>query len=118
MDTRELVLENVRRNQLAARELPQVPEFHRQTGPLISVFEKSLKYMAGEFIESPPADFSAFLRQKFPQAKNICSAVPEYSGTSQPEDYGNWSDAAGIDVTIVRSRGTGDDLELLVVNRR
>ena len=29
--------------------------------------------------------------------------MPEYSGTSKPEDYGDWSRAAEVDVTIVRS---------------
>jgi L-lactate dehydrogenase complex protein LldG len=103
MDTRELILDNVRRNQPAPRELPAVPVFHREPGPLVSAFEKALKYMAGEFVERPPSDFSAYLHEKFPRAKNICSALPEYSGTSRPEDYNNWSDAAGIDVTVVRS---------------
>lgn len=59
--------------------------------------------MAGEFLGKPPSDFSAYLHEKFPQAKNFCSAVPEYSGNKRPEDYSNWSEAADIDVTIVRS---------------
>jgi L-lactate dehydrogenase complex protein LldG len=103
MDTREHVLGKVHRNQPAPRELPEVPAFHREAEPLVSVFERSLKYMAGEFVEHPPSDFAAYLRQKFPQAKNICSAVPEYTGNKKPEDYSNWADAADIDVTIVRS---------------
>ena len=103
MDTREQILGNVRRNQPADRELPAVPAFLREPESLVSVFESSLKYMAGEFVESPPSDFSAYLGEKFPHAKNICSVVPEYSGNKRPEDYSNWSEAADIDVTIVRS---------------
>ena len=103
MDTREYVLNNVRRNQPALRRLPEVPAFHREAGPLISAFERSLKHMAGEFVEHPPSDFAAYLRQKFPRAKNFCSAVPEYSGNKKPEHYSNWSEAADIDITIVRS---------------
>jgi L-lactate dehydrogenase complex protein LldG len=103
MDTREYVLNNVRRNQPAPRQLPEVPVFHREAEPLISAFERSVKYMAGEFVEHPPSDFAAYLRQKFPRAKNICSAVPEYSGNKKPEHYNNWSDASDIDITIVRS---------------
>jgi L-lactate dehydrogenase complex protein LldG len=103
MHTREQILSNVRKNQPALRELPQVPSFHRAAEPLISAFERSLKYMAGELAERPPSDFAAYLRQKFLQAKNICSGVPEYSGNRKPEHYSNWSDAADIDVTIVRS---------------
>jgi L-lactate dehydrogenase complex protein LldG len=103
MDTREYILANVRKNQPANRELPEVPGFHREPESLVLEFERSLKYMTGEFVGSPPSDFSAYLQEKFPHAKCICSAVPEYSGNRKPEDYGNWPDAAEIDVTVVRS---------------
>ena len=103
MDTRDEILNSVLKNQPAHRELPQVPMFHRNPESLVSVFEKSLKYMAGEFVDRPPSDFAAYLRNKFPAAKIICSAVPEYAGNRKPEDYTNWSDAHDIDVTIVRS---------------
>jgi len=103
MDTRDEILNSVLKNQPAHRELPQVPMFHRNPESLVSVFEKSLKYMAGEFVDRPPSDFAAYLRNKFPNAKIICSAVPEYSGNRKPEDYTNWSAAHDIDVTIVRS---------------
>jgi len=103
MDTRDEILNSVLKNQPAHRELPQVPMFHRNPESLVSVFEKSLKYMAGEFVDRPPSDFAAYLRNKFPNAKIICSAVPEYSGNRKPEDYTNWADAHDIDVTSVRS---------------
>ncbi|MBV8176871.1 MAG: LUD domain-containing protein [Verrucomicrobia bacterium] len=103
MDTREQILGNVRKNHPANRELPAIPAFHREPESLVSVFERSLKYMAGVFVGSPPPDFSAYVHKAFPQAKNICSAVPEYSGNKTPEDYRNWADATDIDVTIVRS---------------
>ena len=103
MDTRDEILNSVLKNQPAHRKLPQVPMFHRNPESLVSVFEKSLKYMAGEFVDRPPSDFAGWLRNKFPDAKIICSAVPEYAGNRKPEDYANWSDAHDIDVTIVRS---------------
>jgi L-lactate dehydrogenase complex protein LldG len=103
MDTRDEILNSVLKSQPAHRELPQVPMFHRNPESLVSAFEKSLKYMSGEFVDRPPPDFAAYLRNKFPDAKIICSAVPEYTGNRRPEDYANWSDAHDIDVTIVRS---------------
>jgi len=103
MDTRDEILNSVLKNQPAHRELPQVPMFHRNPESLVSAFEKSLKYMSGEFVDRPPPDFAAYLRNRFPDAKIICSAVPEYTGNRKPEDYANWSDAHDIDVTIVRS---------------
>jgi L-lactate dehydrogenase complex protein LldG len=103
MNTREEILNSVRQNQPTLRELPEVPMFHRKSESLTSLFEKSLKYMAGELVDLPPSDFAAYLRDKFPEAKIICSAVPEYVGNRKPGDYANWSDAHEIDVTIVRS---------------
>ena len=103
MDTRDEILNSVLKSQPTHRELPQVPMFHRNPESLVSAFEKSLKYMSGEFVYRPPPDFAAYLRNKFPDAKIICSAVPEYTGNRKPEDYANWSDAHDIDVTIVRS---------------
>jgi L-lactate dehydrogenase complex protein LldG len=102
-DTREHILASVRRNQPAPCELPVVPAFHRDPESLTAVFGRSLAYMSGELVEQPPADFAAYLRDKFPQAKNVCSVVPEYSGNKKPENYGNWAEAAEIDVTVVRS---------------
>lgn len=103
MDTREDILSGVRKNKPMHRELPDVPMFHRNPESLVSEFEKSLKYMAGEFVDRPPSDFTTYLRNKFPSAKIIWSAVPEYAGNRRPEDYTNWADAHDIDVTIVRS---------------
>ena len=103
MDTRDEILNSVLKSQPTHRELPKVPMFHGNPESLVSAFEKSLKYMSGEFVDRPPPDFAAYLRNKFPDAKIICSAVPEYTGNRKPEDYANWSDAHDIDVTIVRS---------------
>jgi L-lactate dehydrogenase complex protein LldG len=104
MGIREDILYRVRRNQPAAVTHPDVPDFTRIAGAdLIGTFAKSLAVLAGVFVETRPNDLGAFLRKQFPDARNICSAVPEFTGNSKPEDYANWADAAGIDVTVVRS---------------
>jgi L-lactate dehydrogenase complex protein LldG len=54
-------------------------------------------------VTEPPADCGTFLRKRFPDAKVICSTVPEYAGDKKPEDFARWSDASSIDITIVRS---------------
>ena len=56
-----------------------------------------------DVLTEPPADFEEFLRKRYPDAKTICSAVPEYAGNRVPGDFTRWSDASRIDVTIVRS---------------
>ena len=104
MGIREDILDRIRRNQPTAIPHPDLPDFTRlASADLIRTFAKSLEVMAGVLIDKPPGDLGAFLREKFPNAKNICSAVPEYAGTSKPEDYPVWADAAKIDVSIVRS---------------
>jgi L-lactate dehydrogenase complex protein LldG len=104
MSFRESILKNVRNNQPSSRELPSIPKFHsEQPLDLKKKFVAALKELTGDVITEPPADFEKFLRMRFPNAKTICSAVPEYAGNSKPEDFVRWSDASKIDVTIVRS---------------
>jgi L-lactate dehydrogenase complex protein LldG len=104
MSFRDTILQNVLNNQPSARELPAVPKFHSgQPVDLKREFTAALKELSGEVVTEPPADFEEFLRKRFPDAKTICSAVPEYAGNRVPEDFVRWSDASSIDVTIVRS---------------
>ena len=104
MNFRETILQNVRSNQPSSRELPTIPKFHsEQPVDLKKQFIAALKKLYGDALTEPPADFEEFLRKRFPDAKTICSAVPEYTGNRVPEDFARWSDATRIDVTIVRS---------------
>ena len=104
MSYRDAILEKVRNNQPAARELPTVPKFHsEQPLDLKKRFAEALKELSGEVVFEPPAEFEKFIRQRFPEAKVICSTVPEYVGNRRPEDFNRWSDASSIDLTIVRS---------------
>ncbi len=104
MSFRDTILQNVRNNQPSSRELPAIPKFHTgQSVDLKAQFTESLKELAGEVVAEPPVDFDLFLRKRFPDAKTICSAVPEYAGNKRPEDFVPWSEAGSIDVTIVRS---------------
>jgi len=104
MSFRDSILRNVSNNQPASRELPVIPKFHSgQPTDLKRKFAEALKELSGEVVTEPPADFKKWLKERFPDAKVICSTVPEYPGNRKPEDFTRWSDASGIDVTIVRS---------------
>jgi L-lactate dehydrogenase complex protein LldG len=104
MSFRDTILQNVRNNQPYSRELPAIPKFHfEQSLDLKQQFAAALKELSGEVVTEPPADFEQFLRKRFPDAKVICSTVPEYPGNKKPEDFTRWSDASCIDVTIARS---------------
>jgi L-lactate dehydrogenase complex protein LldG len=104
MSIRDTILQNVRNNQPSYRELPAIPKFHSEQPPdLKERFTAALKELSGEVVTEPPADFEKFLKNRFPDAKVICSTVPEYAGNRAPEDFTRWSDASSIDLTIVRS---------------
>lgn len=104
MSFRDTILKNVRNNQPFSRELPAIPKFHsEQPVDLQKKFAQALRELSGEVVTEPPADFEKFLKKRFPDARAICSTVPEYAGNRVPEDFTRWSDASSIDVTIVRS---------------
>ena len=104
MSFRDSILQDVRNNQPGSRELPVIPKFHSgQPTDLKRKFAEALKELSGEVVAEPPADFKKWLKERFPDAKVICSTVPEYPGNRKPEDFTRWSDASSIDVTVVRS---------------
>jgi len=104
MNIRDVILESVRKHQPPPRKLPEVSLFHSlQEVDRKALFTASLRELAGEVVAEAPADFAEFLRTRFPAAKTICSAVPEYAGNSKPDDFTEWEAAGEIDVTIVRS---------------
>jgi L-lactate dehydrogenase complex protein LldG len=83
--------------------MPVIPRF-RSEGPvdLIATFRESVARMAGGVV-SDVQDLNSFIRDKYPQAKVICSATPEYEGTIRPASLNHWSEASTIDVSVVRS---------------
>jgi L-lactate dehydrogenase complex protein LldG len=104
MTARQDILERIRKSGRPATAKPEIPDFpHLSKAAFISQFQKGLEEMAGVLVEERPPDFVAWLRGRFPKAKNFCSAVPEFAGDSTPEHYSNWAAAGDIDVAIVRS---------------
>src|SRR5580658_568653 len=98
MTIRDSILSDIRKNQPSARDLPSVPFFHSTTPvDLKEKFCASLKGMAGDTITQYPDDLAQFIVARFPGAKKICSAVPEFSRTCSPADFSNWADTAAID---------------------
>jgi hypothetical protein len=73
---------------LPAKDKPDVPDFARlSTADFIPHFRRGLEAMAGVLVDRRPTYFGAFLKNTFPNAKNFCSAVPEFVGNTTPECY-------------------------------
>jgi L-lactate dehydrogenase complex protein LldG len=107
--SRNAILDSVRANQPAARSMPVIPHFPtnrlhaNQRADLVSAFCQSIARMAGVVVTDRVPDLDSFLRTRFPDAKVICSAIPEYTGTIKPASLNHWSEASTIDVCILRS---------------
>jgi L-lactate dehydrogenase complex protein LldG len=84
--------------------MPAISHFStNQPADLVATFSKSLARMAGVVVDEDVPDLDAFVRRQFPEAKVICSAVPECEGTIKPASLKNWSEASTIDVCVLRS---------------
>src|ERR1700722_7548763 len=106
--SRNSILDSVRANQPATQPMPTIPHFHtNKPADLVAAFRESIARMAGvvvtDMLDDDVHDLDSFLRAKFPDAKVICSAIPEYAGTIKPASLNYWSEASTIDVCVVRS---------------
>ena len=101
---RNAIIDAVQNNQPTSLPMPHTPHFGTEdTNDLIESFSQGVARMAGTVITDAVPDLDNFVRSKFPNAKVICSAVPECKGTMRPAELNHWSEASKIDVSIVRS---------------
>lgn len=118
MSARETILAAIRARHPPACTLPPVADFHRGRGRLIDVFAEALARLDGNCLTAPPADLNRWLRETFPRARRVCSAVPELTGTITPAAFSDWSAPADIDVTVLRTPlGVAETGSILVTEK-
>jgi L-lactate dehydrogenase complex protein LldG len=101
---RNTIIDSVRKSQPVSRSMPQIPHFDiDDANDRVELFIQGVMRMAGTVIRDMVPDLDDFVRNRFPDAKVICSAVPECKGTIRPKELTHWSEASKIDVSIVRS---------------
>ena len=84
---------------------PQVPVFPRRNSPLRSDFEQRLREAGGASqVVSNDGDALSMLRALHPDAKVICSAVPEITGTRNIHDVQDPHELADVDVGVFRAQ--------------
>jgi len=110
MDTansrRETILRSIRTNLPKVEvEHPGVRAFQAPSGSLKAIFEKRLKEAGGAAHDVVSlADAESKLALLHPDAKVICSAVPEIAGTRRVEKVRDPHDLADVDVGVVRAQ--------------
>ena len=105
MTSREEILARVRGNQPLGQPLPEVPNFDRALPSSLAVFRENLVRMGGLFVDAPgDRSLDALIRERFPDARVVCSAAPEVAGTRRIGEVGDPSGLDDVDVGVVRAQ--------------
>jgi L-lactate dehydrogenase complex protein LldG len=105
MSSRNAILDSLRAAQRTPATLPAVPMFDAGLPPALARFKEALAQMGGLWVEMPAdGDIDALIRARFPDAKVICSAVREVTGTRRIEQVRDPHELNDVDVGIVRPR--------------
>ena len=105
MSSRNAILNSLRAAQRKPAPLPEVPMFDAGLPPALDRFKETLAQMGGTWAEMPAdGDINALIRARHPDAKVICTAVPEVAGTRRIEDVRDPHELNDVDVGIVRPR--------------
>ncbi len=105
MSSRDTILATLRANRPdpAAHSLPPVAMLGDMDKGR-DRFENSLQILGGQILMPQEGDtLATAIARRFPDAKVICSAVPDFEGTIRIEDIESPQQAAATDVLVVRS---------------
>lgn len=103
--SREVILNAIRTNVPQKVEHPVIPEFQWIGGSVKEAFVHRLEEAGGAAHEiATPAEAEAKLKALYPDAKVVCSAVPDIAGTRRIEDVRNPHELADVDVGVVRAQ--------------
>ena len=104
MSSRDAILAKVRQAGRQPVPLPRVPLFDQDLPPALPRFRAALERIGGAWLESTgEGDVGALIRQRFPNAKVICSATEEVAGTRPLPASADTRAVADVDVGVVRA---------------
>jgi L-lactate dehydrogenase complex protein LldG len=104
MSSRSEILARVRKNQPAPLPLPEVPTFDTSaTTPPIERFKAGVLRMGGKFVDPPADSLDKLIKRLFPDAKVVCSAVPEVAGNRKLDRVRSPVKLHDVDVGVVRA---------------
>lgn len=105
MSSRNAILASLRAAHRTPATLPDVPMFDAGLPPALARFQETFASMGGIWAETPDdGDLDALIRTRFPDAKVICSALPEVNDTRRIEQVRDPRELNDVDVGVVRPR--------------
>ncbi|MGP8436400.1 LutC/YkgG family protein [Paraburkholderia fungorum] len=103
MSSRNAILGRLREVAPAPRALPDVPMFDTELPPAVDTFRQSLDRLGGMWCPLPDdGNLEQFVRARFPAARVVCSATPEFTGNRDIAQVSDPRDLHDVDVGIVR----------------
>jgi L-lactate dehydrogenase complex protein LldG len=104
MSSRDEILARVRKAQPDARPVPEVPVFDDGLPASLDAFKAALLRMGGRFVDAPAdGNLDAQIRTLFPDARVVCSAVPEVKGNCPIDKVQAPQELDDVDVGVVRA---------------
>ena len=104
MSSRDDILAQVRRHQPPPVALPNVRTFASPPVRRLDAFKEALTRMGGKVADAPAdGDFDALVRKLFPDARVVCSAVPELPGNRPLSRVRAPRELDDVDVGVVRA---------------
>ncbi|MFZ1025031.1 MAG: LUD domain-containing protein [Limnoraphis robusta] len=106
MNSRDLILSSIRKNQPNSEvKLTEITIFNNNSEPLISEFQTQLARMGGQAFEVENIeDIKAKITELYPDAKMICSTLPEITGNKPIKPDTNPHELADVDLAIIRGQ--------------
>lgn len=106
ISTRDFILDGVRKNKPRdAHPYPEIPSFPESSKPLLDEFRENLVLGAGTWHDvNTPGDAMHVMESLHPDARVICSAVPEIPGNKDWKDVVKPEDLNDVDVGIARAQ--------------
>ena len=104
MSSRDEMLSKLRGVDRRPLPLPDVPTFDRSLRPSTEEFRANLARMGGKLVDLPAGmNLDQWIHERFPDARVVCSAVPEVAGTRAIADVVQPTELADVDVGVVRA---------------
>ena len=104
MSSRSLILDKLRKAYPTQVNLPEVPMFDTRLPAALAQFQEALVEMGGVWADLPEdGDLEKMIRLRYPDAKVVCSAVPEVRGNRNANDVSDPADLDDVDVGVVRA---------------
>jgi L-lactate dehydrogenase complex protein LldG len=104
MNSREKILDAIKKNKPEPTPLPEVKTFEKTAINLIEEFKTVLQSIGGKIIETTKETLAREIAARYPDCKTICSLVPEVKGNLDILQVTDPHELANVDLAIIKGQ--------------